>query len=96
MSLAYKRTRPYWRDRALHTLDSEYRYSYQDLSKEVPNPNGRYGCSPRAPADAIVPQTLPLWKKRTLKSIYSSEIGDKPPTDSYFKDFVDSLGGPMD
>lgn len=94
--MAYKRLRPHWRERARHTLDSEYRFSYQDLLKEASSPKGRYGCSPRTPADAIVPQTLPLWKQRALKSVYTQDIGDKPPTDAYFKEFVDSLGGPMD
>ena len=96
MFLAYQRTHSHWREKAKHTLDSEYRYCFQDSSKLVQSPSGRYGCSPRTPADAIVPQALPVWKKQSLQSIYGHEISDKAPTDVYMREFVDSLGGPMD
>ena len=94
--MAYSRTRPYWRHRAHHTLDSEYRHAFQDSSKEVPRPGGRFACTSKIPADAIVPQTLPVWKKRSLQSIYKQEISEKSPSNEYMRDFVDSLNGPMD
>lgn len=95
LSLAYQRTRPYWRDRARHTLDSEYRNAYQNHPKSALHMGGRYAFSLRIPADAIVPQALPLWKQKCLRSIYGHEICQKIPSDLYMKAFVDSLDGPI-
>jgi hypothetical protein len=94
--LAYDRSQPYWRHRAHHTLDSEYRKAYQIPPKETFHTGGRYSFSKRIPADAIVPQTLPVWKKRSLQSIYGYEIGQKVPSELYMTEFVDSFNGPMD
>lgn len=96
MSAAYDRSRPYWRQRAQHTLDSEYRKSYPIHPVDALFRGGRYACSNRTPADAIVPQTLPLWKKKPLQSIYGHEISDKAPSEFHMKELVDSLNGPMD
>lgn len=96
ISLAYARSHPHWRERAQHTLDSEYRKAYQNHPAEALFRGGRYACSNRAPADAIVPQTLPLWKKKPIRSIYAHEIGEKTPSESHMKELVDSLNGPMD
>ena len=95
LSLAYDRTRPYWRDRAKYTLDSEYRTRFQSHPKSAFHMGGRYSHSCRDPADAIVPQTLPVWKKRSLQSVYIHEISQKTPSEYYMKEFVDSLNGPM-
>jgi hypothetical protein len=93
--LAYDRSHPFWRHRAQHTLDSEYRNNYQNHPKSALYFGGRYSCSSRVPADAIVPQTLPLWRTKSLQSIYGHEISDKTPSNLYMKEFVDSLNGPM-
>ena len=55
---------------------------------------GRFAYTNQVPADAIVPQTLPVWKKKPLHSIYTCEIARKAPSDRYMKEFVDSLGDP--
>ncbi|CAF3343031.1 unnamed protein product [Rotaria socialis] len=95
LSMAYERSRPFWRDRARHTLDSEYRSSYPNHPKAAMHTGGRYSFSSRIPADAIVPQTLPVWKERSLRSTYGHEISQKAPSDLYMKHFVDSLDGPI-
>jgi len=96
LPLAYNRLHPFWRNRAEHTLDSEYRYAYQNPPKETLHTGGRYGSSCRVAVDGIVPQTLPVWKnKKSLKSVYAYEIGQKTPSEFDMKEFVDSLNGPM-
>ncbi len=96
LPLAYDRSRPYWRQRAQHTLDSEYRNLYQNHPKEALFTGGRYSCNPRVPVHAIVPQTLPVLNKKSLQSIYGYEISRKTPSELYMSEFVDSLNGPMD
>lgn len=94
--MAYERSEPFWRDQAKHTLDSEYRDCFRNLSKEAMHRGGRYGCSNRKAADAIVPQALSIWKKnKSMRSVYGYDISDKSPTDEFMKEFVDSLNGPM-
>ncbi|CAF0975663.1 unnamed protein product [Rotaria sordida] len=95
LPMAYNRSHPFWRERARYTLDSEYRNAYQNHPKSVLHTGGRYSFSCRVPADAIVPQTVPVWKKRSLRSIYEHEISQKTPSELYMKGFVDSLSGPM-
>jgi hypothetical protein len=94
--LAYNRSRSFWRNRAHHTLDSEYRNSYQYPLRATTAPTGRYSHSSRIPADAIVPLTLPLWKKRSSQTTYVKEISEKAPSQLYMRDFVDSFNGSMD
>ena len=99
MQLAYDRLHPFWREQAQHTLDSEYRHMYQIHPKQALFTGGRYACHQRVPADAIVPQTSPMLKKKKnqlLRSIYGHEISQKAPSDLYMRTLVDSLGGPMD
>ncbi len=93
--MAYDRTHPFWRHRAQHTLDSEYRNAFQFPPIETLHTGGRYSSSKRIPADAIVPQTLPVWKKRSLQSVYGHEISQKAPSELYMREFVDSLSSPM-
>jgi hypothetical protein len=57
---------------------------------------GRYASSCRIPVDGIVPQTLPVSKKKVLQSIYGYEISQKTPSEFFMREFVDSLNGPMD
>ncbi|CAF0915634.1 unnamed protein product [Rotaria sordida] len=97
LPLAYNRSRSFWRNRAHHTLDTEYRNSYEKaLRATAAPPPGRYKFSYRIPADAIIPLTLPMWKKNISKSTYTRDISEKAPSQLYMKDFVDSLNGPMD
>ncbi|CAF4040837.1 unnamed protein product [Rotaria sp. Silwood1] len=95
LPMAYNRSHPFWRERAQYTLDSEYRNAYQTHPKSAMHTGGRYSFSCRVPADAIVPQTLRVWKDRSLRSIYGHEISQKTPSELYMKEFVDSLNGPM-
>lgn len=95
LPLAFHRARPFWRDRAQHTLDSEYRNAYQNHPTNALHTGGRYSFSCRKPADAIVPQTVSVWKDRSARSIYGSEICGKTPSEHYIKEFVDSFTGPM-
>ncbi|CAF0866750.1 unnamed protein product [Rotaria sp. Silwood1] len=98
LPLAYNRSRSFWRNRAHHTLDSEYRSSYEQplRATAIPAAPGRYKYSCRIPADAIVPLTLPMWKKNISQTTYKRDISEKAPSQLYMKDFVDSLSGPMD
>ena len=96
VQLAYERKHPYWRHRAKHTLDSEYRYSFKTHPKTALHFGGRYSFSSKKPAESIVPQALPRWKNQPLHSIYTNDIAQKSPTDLFIKVFVDSLNGPMD
>ena len=96
LPLAYNRSRPFWRSRAHHTLDSEYRTSYRYSLKPTTTSIGRYSFSSRIPADAIVPLTLPMWKKIPSQSTYHKEITEKAPSQLYMREFVDSFNGPMD
>jgi len=94
--LAYNRSRSFWRNRAYHTLDSEYRRSYQHPVRATTALTGRYTFSCRIPADAIIPLTLPMWRKKSSKTTYDREFNEKAPSQLYMKDFVDSFNGPMD
>jgi hypothetical protein len=94
--LAYNRSRSFWRNRAHHTLDSEYRRSYQCPIRPITVPTGRYAFSCRIPADGIIPFTLPMWKKQSSQTTYVREFDEKVPSQLYMKDFVDSFSGPMD
>ncbi|CAF1366765.1 unnamed protein product [Adineta ricciae] len=94
LPLAYTRSRPFWRNQVPHTLDSEYRNHFQNHPHVSMHFGGRFAYTNRMPADAIVPQTLPTWKKKPLHSIYTCEIGQKAPSDRYMKEFVDSFGAP--
>ncbi len=96
--MAYNRSRPFWRNRAYHTLDSEYRRSYQSPIRTTTAPAtiGRYTFSCRIPADAIIPLTLPMYRKRPPPTTYVKEFNEKVPSQVYMKDFVDSFNGPMD
>ncbi|CAF3081916.1 unnamed protein product [Rotaria socialis] len=101
LPLAYNRSRPFWRNRGHHTLDSEYRSSYEQPLRTTSTVTttlfpGRYRFSCRIPADAVVPLTLPMWRNKSSKSTYKREISEKAPSQLYMKDFVDSLSGPMD
>ncbi|UJR20557.1 hypothetical protein I4U23_023684 [Adineta vaga] len=92
LPLAYNRARPFWRNQVPHSLNSEYRNHFQNHPKPAMHFGGRFAYTNRIPADAIVPQTLPIWKKKPLHSIYTCEISQKTPSDRYMKEFVDSLG----
>jgi len=94
--LAYNRSRSFWRNRAYHTLDSEYRRSYQYPLRPTTAVHGRYTFSCRNPADAIIPLTLPMWRKKSCQTTYVREFNEKAPSQLYMKDFVDSFDGPMD
>jgi hypothetical protein len=95
LPLAYNRSRSFWRNRGHHTLDSEYRRSYQSPLRPTTVPVGRYGYTSRIPANAIIPLTLPMWKKRSSQTTYVREFNEKAPSDLYMKDFVDSFSGPI-
>lgn len=94
--MAYNRSRSFWRNRGHHTLDSEYRCSYEQPLRPIITPSGRYRHSCRIPADAIIPLTLPMWRKKSSNTTYKREISEKAPSQLYMKDFVDSFSGPMD
>lgn len=94
--MAYNRSRSFWRNRGYHTLDSEYRRSYQYPLRTTTAPNGRFTFSCRIPADAIIPLTLPMWRKGSSRTTYGREFNEKVPSQMYMKDFVDSFNGPMD
>ncbi len=96
LPLAYNRSRSFWRNRAYHTLDSEYRRSYQYPLRPTTASIGRYTFSCRIPADAIIPLTLPMYRKRLPQTTYVREFNEKVPSQIYMKDFVDSFSGPMD
>ena len=95
LSLAYQRSRPFWRNRGHFTFDSEYRNSYRQHVQTTSNTIGRYAHSCQVPADAIIPLTLPLWKKNSSKTTYVREFNEKAPSTMYMKDFVDSFSGPV-
>ncbi|CAF1423609.1 unnamed protein product [Adineta steineri] len=95
LPLAYNRPRAFWRNQVPHTFNSEYRNHFQNHSKTAMHFGGRFKFTSRVPADAIVPQTLPTWKKKPLHSIYSYEISQKTPSERYMRDFVDSFGDSM-
>jgi len=95
LPLAYNRSRPFWRNQVPYTHNSEYRNHYQNHPKSAMHFGGRFAFSCRVSADAVVPQTLPAWKKKPLQSIYTCEIGQKAPSELYMREFVDSLSSPM-
>ena len=99
LPMAYNRSRSFWRNRGFHTLDSEYRRSYQQPIRATTAPSipiGRFAHSCRIPADAIIPLTLPMYKKGSVRTTYVREYNEKAPSQLYVKNFVDSFGGPID
>ncbi|CAF1061059.1 unnamed protein product [Didymodactylos carnosus] len=100
MNLAFSKSRPFWRTRACYSYDSEQRDQYR-AEHQLPNllnNTSRYGCNPqhKISADAIAPQTLPLWKQIQTKTNYDQEFNEKAPSDTYMRDFVDHLTGPSE
>lgn len=95
LPLAYNQSRSFWRHRGHHTFDSEYRNAYRNAIRATENPAGRYGHTSRVPADAIIPLTLPLWRRGSSQTTYVREISEKAPSQLYMRDFVDSFHGPM-
>lgn len=93
--MAYNRSRSFWRNRGNFTHDSEYRVSYRNAPQTISNPTGRYGFSCRVPAEAIIPLTLPLWRKGSSRTTYVREFNEKVPSEAYMKDFVDSFSGSL-
>ncbi|CAF1019138.1 unnamed protein product [Didymodactylos carnosus] len=100
MNLAFSKSRPFWRTRACYSYDSEQRDQYraEHQLRNLSNNTSRYGCNPqhRIAADAIAPQTNPLWKQIQTKTSYDQEYNEKAPSDLYMRDFVDHLTGPLD
>ena len=96
LPLAYNRSRSFWRHRGHPTFDSEYRNSYRNALRATETPAGRYGYTSRIPAEAIIPLTLPMWRKGTSQTTYVREYNEKAPSQLYMRDFVDSFHGPMD
>lgn len=93
--MAYNRSRSFWRNRAYHTIDTEYRRSYEHSARPTTAPIGRFTYTSRIPADAIIPLTLPMYRKRPPPTTYVREFNEKAPSDRYFRDFVDSFAGPI-
>ncbi|CAF0960520.1 unnamed protein product [Adineta ricciae] len=92
LPLAYNSSRSFWRNRAYQPSNSEQKCSLRPTTAPV----GRYAYTRRAPAEAIIPLTLPMWRKGSSQTSYKTEFSEKAPSELYMKNFVDHFSGPMD
>ncbi|UJR29134.1 hypothetical protein I4U23_010348 [Adineta vaga] len=96
LPLAYNSSRSFWRTRAYQPSITEHQNNHQYCLRPTTAPVGRYAYTRHVPAEAIIPLTLPMWRKGSSQTAYKTEFSEKAPSLLYMKNFVDHFSGPMD